>query len=37
MKKNLLTLSLLFFMVVTSFAQKADPKNVIKIGFPVVF
>lgn len=37
MKKNLLTLSLLFFMVVTSFAQKVDPKNVIKIGFPVVF
>ncbi|MBO9702278.1 MAG: DUF3575 domain-containing protein [Sporocytophaga sp.] len=37
MKKNLLTLSLLFFAVVNSFAQKADPKNVLKIGFPELF
>ncbi len=37
MKRNLLTLCLLFFVMGHSFAQKADPKNVVKIGFPVVF
>jgi len=37
MKKNLLTLSLLFFVVISSLAQKADPKNIVKVGFPVVF
>jgi len=37
MKRNLLTLCLLFFVVANSFAQKADPKNVVKLGFPELF